>query len=171
MNNKLGNVSFGLPGVLYHLGNILSRFYLRVYSVHCTYATSRNRRNLYSAFFRLLWDSPTCCFSLISLCNMHGYTSASLNAVSLAQGTGFVSDAVLRAGEGCFGLAIQMIVLFKFHAALPTMALDWGCMRELSGAVNVKCEVSVHKLVVPRIAKSNMPFIPFWFCSENQMKR
>ena len=107
MDNKLGNVSFGLPGVLYHLGNILSRFYLRVYSVHCTCVASRNHRNLYSAFFRLLWDSPTCYFSLISLCNMYVYTSASLNAVSLAQGTGLVSDAVLRAGEGCFGLAIQ----------------------------------------------------------------
>jgi hypothetical protein len=55
----------------------------------------------------------------------------------------------------------KMIVLFKFYAAFPTMALDLGCMRELSGAVNVKCEVSVYKLVVPRIAKSNMPFIPF----------
>ena len=156
--------------MLYHLGNILSRFCLRACIVHCTCAASRNRRNLYSAFFRLLWDSPTCCFSLISLCNMLVYTSASLNAAFLAQGTGFVDDAVLRAGEGCFGLAIQNDRTVQVLCRLPAITLHWGCMRELSGAVNVKCEVSVHKLVVPRIAKSNMPFIPF-FCSENQMKR
>jgi len=89
------------------------------------------------------------------------YTSASLNAAFLAQGTGFVSDAVLRAGEGCFGLAIQNDRTVQVLCRLPTITLNWGCMRELSGAVNVKCEVSVHKLVVPRIAKSNMPFIPF----------
>ena len=103
----MGRVSFGQPDVLFHLGSTLSRFCLRAYSVHCTRAASHNHRNLYSAFFRLLWDFSTYCFSLISLCNMHVYTSKILTANFLTQETCLVSDAVLRAGEGCFGLAIQ----------------------------------------------------------------
>jgi hypothetical protein len=114
-------------------------------------------------FFRLLWDSPTCFFSLISLCNMHVYTSESLIPAFLMQGTCFVRAAVLRAGEGCFGLAIQNDRTVQVHAASPTIALDRGCKRELSGAVNVKGRSNAHKLAIPTIAKSNMPFIHFCF--------
>ena len=38
---------------------------------------------------------------------MHVYTSTILTATFLTQQTRLVSDAILRAGEGCFGLAIQ----------------------------------------------------------------
>ena len=65
----------------------------------------------------------------------------------------------------------KMIVLFKFYAASQTIVLDRGCMRELSGAVNIKGKVNAYQLAFPRIAKSNMPFIHSWFCSENQMER
>jgi hypothetical protein len=60
----------------------------------------------------------------------------------------------------------KMIVLFKFYAASQTIALDRECMRELSGAINIKGKVNAYQLAFPRIAKSNMPFIHFWVCSE-----
>ena len=55
-------------------------------------------------FFASYWGILHRRFALIRLCNMHVYTPLTFLEVG---GAGFVGDAVFRAGDGCFGLAIQ----------------------------------------------------------------
>lgn len=55
---------------------------------------------------------------------MHVYTKAAVLAVFLAHGTCFVGDAVLRAGGGCLGLAIQDYCAVQAYLSLPNGALN-----------------------------------------------
>ena len=148
--------------MLFHPGSKLSHLCLRACSVHCTYAASRNRRNLYLAFFRLLWDFPTCRCSLIKLCNMYVYTSKSLISALFSHGTRFIRDAVLRAGEGFFGLAIQNNRSVQVLSHLAYFS-SWMGLGELAFMyITMKGNVKILNLVVPMIAKSNMPGPPFF---------
>ncbi len=67
-------------------------------------------------FFASYWGILHRRFALISLCNMLGYTMLRFFEVS---GACFVGDAVLRAGDGCFGLAIQDYCAVQAGASLP----------------------------------------------------
>ena len=50
---------------------------------------------------------------------MHVYTPTSELATFLAHGACFVGDAVLRAGSGCLGLAIQDYCAVQAYLASP----------------------------------------------------
>ena len=152
--------------MLFHLGSILSHLCLRACSVHCTCAASRNRRNLYSAFFfRLLWDFPTCCFWLISLCNMYVYTSNSLIETFLSKEQVLWPMQSSEQEKAALVWQSKIIELYKLQDTLPSLALIWLCMRELSGIITVEGKAKMLKPAFPTIANPTCRFIPFLFLS------
>lgn len=71
----------------------------------------------------------------------------------------FVGDAVVGAGGGCFGLAIQDYCAVQVFASLQ-IALSADRTRELGLPVNVKGKADKPKHFNSWIAKSNMPYPP-----------
>jgi len=69
---------------------------------------------------------------------MYVYTQANILAAHFACGAGFVGNAVFRAGNVCFGLAIQDDGVVKVLFTLPHCALSVGFTREVRDPVNVK---------------------------------
>ena len=70
-------------------------------------------------FLRLLKAFQDAQISLIRLCNMCGYTHVPVLSPFFAYTACFVGDAVFRAGDGCFGLAVQDYYAVQVGCASP----------------------------------------------------
>jgi hypothetical protein len=73
------------------------------------------------ASYRAFQDAQN---SLIRICNMRVYTYNSKLTSFFVGNTGFISDPILRAGDGCFSLASGIIVLFMLAVPRPILLLE-----------------------------------------------
>ena len=74
-------------------------------------------------FIASYWDFQDAQNSLIRICNMRVYTYNCKLASFFLGNTGFISEPILRAGDGCFSLAIQNYCSVHVGCAQPNIAL------------------------------------------------